>query len=66
MVGKRIREARKAAQMTQEQLADAAGISRHRLTIIENGDGLNMTAYTAVQIAKVLRVSLDSLLFDEC
>lgn len=65
MVGKRIMERRKKLGLTQAELADKVGISRNSMSRIECGDGLNMTAYTAVRIAKVLGMTLDFLLCGE-
>ncbi len=66
MVGKRIAEARRAKGLTQSELAEKAEISRYTLVKIENGDGVNMTAHTLLNIARVLGVSTDFLLCHEC
>ena len=66
MVGQRIREARRAQNMTQEELAKRAGISRTALCKIETSATLNISGYTAVVLAKALGVSTDYLLCGEC
>lgn len=65
-VGKRIAEERRKRGMTQEKLAEEAQISRYTLVKIENGDGVNMTVHTLLQIARVFGVTTDYLLFSEC
>lgn len=60
--GERIVQARREWNWSQERLAQEIGISRQCLSRIENGEALNMTAGTAVKIARVLGLSLDYLL----
>lgn len=48
-LGKRIREYRKAHRMTQEQFADLSGVSRNRISTIENGRG-NITTDTIYKL----------------
>lgn len=60
--GQIIAQARKEWKWSQERLAKEVGISRQTMSRIETGDALNMTAYTAVKIARVLGLSLDFLL----
>lgn len=57
-----IKTARKEWGWSQKRLAKEANISRQSVSRIEAGDYLNMTAYTAVQIARALGISLDFLL----
>lgn len=54
--------ARKDLGITQEELAKRADVTRNSISRIENGDYANMTAITAVKIAKALGISLDVLL----
>lgn len=54
--GKRIRAIRKEVGLTQEALADAAGIDRSYMGAIERGE-VNLTLTKIYQIAKALRVS---------
>jgi len=65
MLGKRIREARRAKKMTQEQLAEAAEISQYYLGEIERGDKIP-SLKVFVDISDALEVSTDSLLRDSC
>lgn len=67
MIGERIKTARKKLHLTQAELAEIVGISRNSLSRIEtNEDVVNMTVYTAVRIAKALRMTLDFLIYGEC
>ena len=56
----RVREERKKNSMSQDQLAEYAGVSTDTIKRIENGKGVKLdVAYT---IAAELRVPLESLL----
>jgi transcriptional regulator with XRE-family HTH domain len=66
MTGELIRTFRTQQGMTQEQLAEKAGISRVSLSKIENSEVLSMSAKTAVSIARALNVTTDVLLCFEC
>lgn len=54
-IGERVREARKEAGITQQQLADKVGVSQPALSELENGDSYGTTRLAA--IASVLGVS---------
>ena len=54
-IGKRVREARKEAGLTQKQLADKVGVSQAALSELENGDSYGTTRLAAM--ASVLNVS---------
>lgn len=60
-LGDRIRRLRKARGWTQEQLAEAAQISRPQVTKIEKDDVPNIRATTLDAIARALSVSVDRL-----
>ncbi|MDD2957377.1 MAG: helix-turn-helix transcriptional regulator [Lachnospiraceae bacterium] len=62
-VGIRIKEARKAQNMTQEELADRVGLSTTHVSVIERGVK-SPKLETFVAIANELNVSADSLLID--
>ena len=64
MTGDKIRVARAMKRITQEQLAEKAGISRVTLRKIENGQTKNMSIKTAMSIADALGLSLEFLLYD--
>jgi transcriptional regulator with XRE-family HTH domain len=61
MIGNKIAKFRKAKGWTQEQLADAAGISRGYIAAIEEGR-IKPKIKTIAQIAKCLDVELQLLL----
>ena len=60
--GQIVANARKRMGLTQAELAKDVGISRNSISRIENDDRANMTAYTAVNLARALGISLDLLL----
>ena len=62
--GDRIKTARERRQWTQEQLAEAARISKGFLSDIEN-DKRNISSESALKIADALGISLDYLLRGE-
>jgi transcriptional regulator with XRE-family HTH domain len=59
-VGRRIRRRRRAIDMTQERLAERAGIHRTEITLIESGRRMPLT-YTLIKLAAGLGVSVDQL-----
>lgn len=59
--GKNIYKLRKERKMTQEALADAAGIERSYMGTIERGER-NPTLLKVYRIAKALKVSAGELL----
>lgn len=59
--GERVRKLRKEKGMSQEQLADAAGIERSYMGTIERGER-NPTLLKVHNIAKALKVSAGQLL----
>ena len=62
-VGKHIREARLSKGLTQEQLAEKAGVASSYISVIERG--LKTTQLdTFVAICNALGVSADSILID--
>lgn len=63
-IGNRIRKARKAKNMTQAQLADAAKVSVVFLSNIESGKQ-DMTTKTLIAISDALQVSTDWILRNE-
>lgn len=66
MIGDRIRVARAALKMTQQELADIVGISRPAINRIENNKTPKLRASTAFSIAQALKVSMDFLFCDYC
>jgi len=59
-LGKRIRALRDELDISQEELADRAGIHRNYMSQIEGGER-NVSFYNVVRIARALRVSPSSL-----
>ncbi|HEY7490288.1 MAG TPA: helix-turn-helix transcriptional regulator, partial [Candidatus Tectomicrobia bacterium] len=62
--GERIRYIREKKKMTQDRLAEAAGISKGFLSDVENNKR-NISAKTLLQIANALGASVDYLLQGE-
>ncbi len=62
-VGRRIRAAREAKSLTQEDLAALVEISPTHISVVERGTKITRMD-TFVAIANVLEVSADSLLLD--
>lgn len=63
MIGKRICQARKAKQLTQEDLSDLSGLSVSAISRIETGRN-STSLKTLVQLCDILDVSLNYLLYD--
>ena len=63
LLGRVVRERRRRTEMSQESLADAAGIDRSHMGKIERGER-NVTLLNLKRIAVALDVTL-SALFDE-
>ena len=63
MVGQKIKILRNEAGFTQEQMAEACGISTSFLGHIERGTR-KLSLETAVKIADCLQISMDALLMD--
>jgi transcriptional regulator with XRE-family HTH domain len=62
-VGDRIRQLRKARNLSQKQLADLAEISNTNFGVVESGFG-NVTLLILDRVAKALGVSITALLED--
>ena len=60
----RLKAARAARDMSQDQLAKAVGISRQTINAIEKGD-YNPTINLCIAICKVLGVTLNDLFWEE-
>ena len=59
-----VEAARKAAGLTQQQLADAVGLTQPAISLIES-DRRNLRLDVAAKIAKALGVSVDALVRPE-
>ena len=60
-IAQAIRERRKLAGLSQEELAEKADIDRTYVSLIERGK-VNMTIVVVAKIAKALDVSLSSII----
>ena len=60
----RLKSARAALDMSQQQLADAVGVSRQTINAIEKGD-YNPTIKLCFAICKALGKTLDDLFWEE-
>ncbi len=63
MIGKRICQARKAKQLTQEDLSDLSGLSVSAISRIETGSN-STSLKTLKHLCDILGVSLNYLLYD--
>ena len=59
----RLKSARAALDMIQQQLADAVGVSRQTINAIEKGD-YNPTIKLCIAICKTLDKTLDELFWE--
>ena len=59
----RLKSARAAMDMSQQQLADAVGVSRQTINAIEKGD-YNPTIKLCIAICRVLGKTLDELFWE--
>ena len=59
----RLKSARAALDMSQQQLADAVGVSRQTINAIEKGD-YNPTIKLCLAICKALGETLDDLFWE--
>lgn len=60
----RLKAARAALDMSQQQLADRVGVSRQTMNAIEKGD-YNPTIKLCIAICRVLDKTLDELFWEE-
>lgn len=60
----KMKSARAAKDLTQQQLADMVGVSRQTINAIEKGD-YNPTINLCVKICKALDKTLDDLFWEE-
>lgn len=59
----RLKSARAAMDLSQQQLADAVGVSRQTINAIEKGD-YNPTIKLCISICKTLNKTLDELFWE--
>jgi transcriptional regulator with XRE-family HTH domain len=61
-LGRRLRWARRAKDLTQQQLAERSGINSVTISRLESGDAAHAYARTVRDLAKALEVSTDYLM----
>lgn len=64
MKNKKMKIARMEHDLSQAQLAEAVGVTRQTIGLIESG-GYNPTLKLCIQICKVLGKTLDELFWEE-
>lgn len=62
--GKRLREARKVKGISQEKLAELAGLHRTYVSLVERGE-CNISLLNIERLAKALEVTMAALMPDE-
>jgi len=60
----RIKELRLKFDLTQEELAERAGVRRETIVFLEQGK-YNPSLGLAHEVAKILKTSIDELFFDQ-
>ena len=64
MMGYKIKEYRESLNMTQDQLAEASGVSRGTISALENGTVRATTTKTLLKIAQALGTTVDRIFFE--
>ena len=64
-IGTRIKEARIAKNMTQEELGKIVGVQKSAIAKYENGRVINIKRSTLQKIASALNINPTNLLFEE-
>lgn len=65
-MGYKIRERREELRMTQEELAQKAGVSRQTISSLETGKYENVLVSTLAAIALALDTTVDKIFYPEC
>lgn len=65
-MGYKIKERREELRMTQEELAEKAGISRQTVSSLENNKYNNVMVGTLAAIAVALDTTVDKIFYPEC
>lgn len=65
-MGYKIRERREELRMTQEELAQKAGVSRQTISSLETGKYDNVLVSTLAAIALALDTTVDKIFYPEC
>lgn len=64
-MGYKLKEAREAKNMTQQELADRSGVSRVTIALIESGKAKNILSSTILKLAKALEKPVEDIFFTE-
>ncbi|MBQ8528488.1 MAG: helix-turn-helix domain-containing protein [Clostridia bacterium] len=64
-MGYKIKKLREEARLTQEQLAEKAGVSRVTIALLESKEDHVSTTRTLVKIAGALGTTVDALFFTD-
>lgn len=64
-MGYKIREARIATGMTQEELSEKSGVSRATISAMENGEAKCVMTSTLLKLASALNTTVDQIFFSE-
>ena len=64
-IGKRIKEARERAGLTQEELSKKSEVSRNTISAIETGTNTNATYEVMEKIAKALNKKVATIFFNQ-
>jgi len=62
-MGYKIREAREACGMTQEELSAKSGISRGTISALENGTDRAVSTKTLIKLATALETTIEKIFF---
>lgn len=62
----KVKEYRVEQNLTQEELAKKANVSRYLISRIENGDDVNITKKTMLSIAEALNSNVSDIFFSNC
>ena len=62
----KIKEARRAKKMTQEELAEKSGVSRATISGLENGTVKSTTITTLQKIASALETTVGEIFYSDC
>lgn len=65
-MGYKVKEARKAAGLSQEELSRKSGVARSIISGLESGRVKETTTKTLAKIAHALNTSIDNIFFEEC
>ena len=64
-MGYKIKQFREKLGLTQEALAQASGVGRVTIALLESGATKNASSKTLIALAKALHTTIDELFFDE-